>query len=123
MSSFSAGEDEPSTAEWAVLALSVAVTLLLFGTVAWHAAVTPPNATPEATVTDVQELDDGRVAVTVEVRYEAGTGLESVTAAVDCADESITFTHVPAATSRSGRLVCPADTSSPSAAVVRWVEA
>lgn len=123
MSSFSAGEDEPSAAEWAVMAVSVAVTLLLFGFVAWHAATTPADAIPEATVTGTQPAEDGRVIVAVEVYNPGNTGLKSVTVSADCANGSITFEHVPTDDRRSGTLVCPAGTEDPSAAVLSWIEA
>ena len=123
MSSFSGGDDGPSTAELAVMAVSVAVTLLLFGYVAWHAVTTPAAPQPEATVTGTETTDDGRVVVTVQVRNAGGTGLESVTVSADCANESIAFEHVPTADTRSGKVVCPEGTEDPEATVVSWIEA
>lgn len=122
MSSFSAGDDSPSATEWAVMGVSVAVTLLLFGYVAWHAATTPAAATPEATVTGTQTTDDGRVVVTVEIYNPGNTGLESVTVSADCTDASIEFTHVPTDSRRTGTLVCPPGTEEPSASVRSWIE-
>lgn len=123
MSSFSAGGDDPSAAEWAVMALSVALTLSLFGYVAWHAAATPARDPPEATVVETETLDDGRVAVTVELHNPSSAGLTSATVAVDCAAEPIRFTHVPIDDRQRGTVVCPAGTGDPNATVVNWVEA
>jgi len=122
VSSFS-GDDEPSTAEWAVVAVSVAVTLFLFAYVAWHAAVTPTDATTEATVEGTETLTDGRVAVTVAVRNPSSEGLKSVTVSADCSNESIRFTHVPINDRQRGTVVCPAGTEDPTATVRDWVAA
>ncbi|NHN48991.1 hypothetical protein G9464_15515 [Halostella sp. JP-L12] len=123
MSSFSGGDDEPSVAEWAVMAVSVAVTLSLFAFVAWHAAATPTDATPEAEVTGTETLEDGRVAVRVAVHNPSSEGLKSVSVSADCSNESIRFTHVPIDDRQRGTVVCPAGTEDPSATVVDWVEA
>ncbi len=122
MSSFS-GDDKPSTVEWAVMGVSVAVTLFLFAYVAWHAVVTPTDATPEATVEGTEMLTDGRVAVTVAVRNPSSEGLKSVTVSADCSNESIRFTHVPIDDRQRGTVVCPAGTEDPTATVRDWVEA
>lgn len=121
--SFSAGDDAPSPAEWAVMAISVALTLALFGYVAWHAATTPADGPPEASVAGTEPTEDGRLAITVEVANDGRTGLESVTVGVDCAVESITFQHVPADARRRGVVVCPPDSEAPSADVRSWIEA
>ena len=123
MSSLSAGDEEPSAAEWTAVAVSVAVTVLLFGYVAWHATTVPADAVPEATVTWTETAEDGRVVVTVEVYNPGGRGLESVTVSADCANGSLTFEHVPVDDRRTGTLVCPAGTEDPSASVVGWVQA
>lgn len=120
MNSFSADEDSPSPAEWVVMAVSVAVTVALFGFVVWHAATTPAAATPEATVTGTETTEDGRVAVTVEVYNPGATGLESVTVSVDCTDASIEFSHVPTDSRRTGTLVCSADADDPTASIRSW---
>lgn len=122
MSSFSGGDDEPSAAEWAVATVSVAVTLLLFGYVAYHAATVPPGATPGATIEGTETTADGRVLVTVEVHNVGSTGLESVTVSADCTTASLTFEHLPADARRSGTLVCPAGTEGPTASVLAWIE-
>ncbi|WP_225333298.1 hypothetical protein [Halomicrobium urmianum] len=123
MSSFSGGGDEPSAAEWVVTVVSVAVTLLLFGYVAWHAVTTPASADPVATVAGTEATDDGRLAATVSVDNPGSQGLESVTVAVDCANESLTFAHVPTDAERTGTVVCPAGTDDPEATVERWIPA
>lgn len=121
MSSFSAGDDEPSAAEWIVVAVSVVVTLSLFGYVAWHAATTPDHARPEASIVGTQTVDDGRSVVTVELYNPGSTGLESVTVSVDCSSESITFQHVPTDARLSGTFVCPAVADDPSVSIQTWV--
>jgi hypothetical protein len=105
------------------MAVSVAVTLSLFGFVAWHAAVTPTHVPPEAAITGTEALEDGRVAVSVEVYNPSSTGLKSVAVAADCANGSIRFTHVPTDDKQRGTVVCPAGTENPTASVVDWVEA
>lgn len=121
MSSFSAGDDDPSAAEWAIVVISVVVTLSLFGYVAWHAVTTPANAPPEASVEGVQTLADGRVLVTAELYNPGSTGLESVTVSVSCSSEPITFQHVPTDARLSGSFVCSAGTDSPSVSIQNWV--
>lgn len=119
MSSFSAGDDEPTRPELAVAGVSVLLTALLFGYVAWH-GVTTPDANPEAAVVET-ELDGDTLLVTVEVTNPGGPGLRSVTVSVDCANESLTFTHVPTEDYRTGTVVCPAGTTDPTATVDGWV--
>lgn len=129
MSSLSGGGDAPTTAEWFAIAISVAVTLLLFGFLAWQAATVPADGTPTATVTGTQPTDHGQ-AVAVEVSNPAATGLESVTVGVDCANgsnatpivQSIAFEHLPAKASRRGVVVCPTGAEDPSASVHTWIE-
>ncbi|WP_459194247.1 hypothetical protein [Halosimplex sp. J119] len=122
MSSFSTGEDGPSAAELAVVTVSVAVTLGLFGYVGWHAVTTPSDVPPEVSVTGTETMDDGRVRVAVELYNPAATGLDTVTVGADCADAPITFRHVPTAARLSGTFVCPAGVDDPSVAVENWVE-
>lgn len=122
MSSFSGGDDEISFAEGAVVVVSVAVTLSLFGYVGWHAATTPTSATPGASVVDTQTADDGRTLVTVEVYNPASTGLESVTVSADCTDASLTFEHLPTDARLTGTLVCPSSVEDPSVSIRNWIE-
>lgn len=122
MSSFSGGDDEPSVVEWAVVAVSVAVTLSLFGFVAWHAATTPSEAPPEVTVVDVQPGAAG-TSVTVEVYNPADTGLASVTVRTDCDEETIRFQHVPTDARERGTIVCPASADDPTASIRSWITA
>lgn len=122
MSSFSGGDDGPTAAEWAVTVLSVAVTLLLLGFVVWHAATTPADAPPAATVVGTETTDDGSVLVTVEVYNPRRVGLKSVTVASDCSDESLTFTHVPTDARRTGTVVCQPGTEDPGASVRAWID-
>ena len=122
MSSFSAGGDDPSPAEWVVMAVSVALTLFLFGFVAWHAATIPSDAVPQASVVATETLDDGRTLVTVELYNPGSTGLESVTVSTGCDAESITFHHVPTDAELSGTFVCPANADTPSVAIENWVK-
>lgn len=101
------------------MAVSVAVTLLLFGFLVWHAVTIPAAGAPSATVTDTEETEQGLV-VSVEVTSPGSTGVNSVTVGVDCASESIQFRHVPANGHRSGGVLCPAGAEDPSAAVRSW---
>lgn len=144
MSSLSGGDDPPTLAEWIAIAISVAVTLLLFGFLAWQAATVPADGTPTATVTGTQPTAAGS-AVTVEVSNPAAAGFEAVTVGVDCANapnaaasnvtapnatapnataaaRSITVEHLPARASRQGTIVCPAGADDPSASVRSWIE-
>lgn len=122
MSSFSAGGDDPSAAEWVVVVVSVVVTLLLFSYVAWHAVTTPDHVKPEAYVVETQTLDDGRSIVTVELYNPGSTGLESATVAADCSNESLTFQHIPTDARLSGSFVCPAAADDPSVSIHNWVK-
>lgn len=121
MSSFSAGDDEPSAAEWVVVIASVLLTVSLFGFVAVHAVATPGQAPPEVTVVETQTADDERRLVEVEVVNPGSRGLESVTVSVDCSEEPISFQHVPADAHLTGTVVCPAGSDTPTASVENWV--
>jgi len=83
--------------------------------------VTTDSASPEATVVETERVDDS-VHVTVEVTNPGSPGLRSVTVSADCADESLTFTHVPTEDYRTGTVVCPARTTDPTATVQGWIE-
>lgn len=122
MNSFSAGGDEPSTAEWVVVAVSVVVTLLLFSYVAWHGVTTSDQTRPEVSIVDTQTLDDGRTIVTVELHNPGRTGLDSVTVATNCNDATITFQHVPTDARLSGTFACQATASDPSVSIQTWVK-
>lgn len=117
--------DEPSTAEKAVMAISVAFTVLLFGYVIWQAAVTPSTGSPEANVVGVSTMEDGSVRVNVELINERDLGLITATVEVDCASPppEIAFQNVPADSRSTGYVTCPPGTSNPSASVSAWIEA
>lgn len=121
MSSFSEGGDEPSASEWVVMAVSIILTLSLFGYVAWHAVSTPTDVTPDVSVAETQTLEDGRIVITVELYNPGSPGLESVTVSADCSNESLTFTHLPMDARQTGSLVCPAGTDEPSVSVRSWI--
>lgn len=112
-----------STAEKAVIVISVAFTLLLFAYAGWQIATPPRTDVPQASVVGTEQLDDGSVAVTVRLRNPKDVGLVSATVESNCTTPppQVEFSYVPASTTRTGTLVCPSGTTDPSASVANWV--
>lgn len=119
------GQEGASTAEKVVIALSVAVTVLLFAYAGWQIATPPQAATPQATVVETTPLDNGSVAVTVRLRNPGDIGLITATVESSCASPpvQVQFSYVPALSTRTGTLVCPPGTTNPSVSVANWVPA
>lgn len=123
----SESEQQPdaSTAEKVVMVLSVALTIVLFAYAGWQ-IVTPPQAeTPEATVVEETSLEDGSVAVTVQLRNPSDVGLITATVESNCTSPppQVEFSYVPASSTRTGTLVCPPGATDPSVSLANWVPA
>lgn len=117
--------DEPGAIEKAIMALSIAVTILLFAYAASQALGASPSAPPEATVVGTEQLSDESVAVTVQIRNPRDTGLITATVESNCTNPpvEVQFSYLPADGEQTGVLVCPANTTSPNVSVSNWVEA
>ena len=120
----SSGEGTPSTAEKAVMAISVAFTVMLFAFVIWQALMTPTGIPPQASVVGTQSMADGGVKVTVRLTNPSDVGLQMATAEVNCTSPppQIQFQHVPADDYQIGYVKCPSGTSNPEASVSWWIE-
>lgn len=118
------GSDTVSTAEKAVMAVSAAVTVALFGFALWHALAGPGAVAPNVAVVDSQPAPSGGVAFTVELRNRGDLGLVSATVEAGCTDPptEIVFQNVPADGHRTGTVVCPPGTSDPGVSVTTWVQ-
>lgn len=110
------------TAEKAVIAVSVLFTLSLFAYAGWQIATPPAVDDPQVTVVGTEPADGG-VAVTVRLRNPKDVGLVSATVQADCAapPPQVEFSYVPAASTRTGTVVCPPGTTDPSASLANWV--
>lgn len=116
-------DGETSTAEKAVILLSVAVTLLLFAYAGWQMAFGPTSAAPQVTVEGTERLANDSVAVTVRLRNPGDVGLITATVQSNCSStpQTVQFSYVPAASTRTGTLVCPPDTTDPSVSMANWI--
>ena len=114
-----------STVEKAVMAVSVAFTLLLFAYAGWQLVAVPSGGVPAASVADSQTLSNGSVAVTVRVRNPSNVGLITATVESPCTDPPVElqFTYLPADATRTGTLVCPPGSTSPTVSVTSWERA
>lgn len=119
----SARDEGPSTAEKTVIALSVALTLVLFAYAGWQMAFGPTTAAPEVTVEGTDRLANDSVAVSVRLRNPSGAGLITATVQSNCSSPSQTvqFSYVPSASTRTGTLVCPPGTTEPSVSMANWI--
>lgn len=109
--------------ELAVVALSVVVTVSLFGFAALHVVAPPPSGPPRAHVTGTTRAN-GHVVVTVVVRNPQNSGLRRATAQVSCRQSSVRvqFSDVPARGRVRAQVACPANTTRPKATLVSWME-
>ena len=116
-------DQEVSTAEKVLMVISVGVTLLLFGYVAWQATEPPNKSLPEANVVGTETAANGSVIVHVKLTNPGDRGLISATVKANCAQPppDVTFDYIPADGTERGVLVCPAGTSQPSVSVSSWV--
>lgn len=117
------GGQSPSTAETVLTAISVVVTVLLFGYVAWHAIQPTDSIQPQVEVVETEQLSNGSVLVRVEFVNQGDQGLLSATVEVTCAQPppDATFENVPAGGVQRAVLVCPPGTESPDVEVSAWV--
>ncbi len=115
--------DQPSTAETAAMVVSVGFALCLLAFAGWQIATPAAATAPEASVVDVAELQNGDLAVTVELRNPGGAGLVSATVESHCTTPpaDVGFDYVPASSTRRGTVVCPPGTADPSVSVANWV--
>lgn len=116
-------QEQTSTAEKALIAISVAFTLFLFAYAGWQIVTPPQTDVPQASVVGTERLADGSVAVSVRLRNPADVGLVTATVESNCTTPppSIEYSYVPASSNRTGTLVCPAGTTDPSVSVSNWM--
>lgn len=114
---------QASAAEKAVLAISIVLTVVLFAYGGWQIVSPPQGPVPEAAITETQPLEDGSVAVTVELRNPTDVGLVTATVQSNCSSTppQVEFSYVPASSTRTGTLVCPPGTTDPSVSLTNWV--
>lgn len=119
------GKQKPSTAEKAVMVVSVLVTLSLITYGGLQMVMTQDGATPSAAVVGTEILPNGDVAVTVKLTNAGDVGLISTTVEANCSTPppSVELTYVPARSTRRATLVCPSGTTSPTVSVSNWVTA
>ena len=125
------GNDGPSWAERALVAVSTGFTVLLLAFVLWHVLTMSGGGELTATVTGTEPLQNGDVRITAALENGQDVGLISATVSVDCGGPTrqLTFEHVPAGGKSSGRVRCPAGnatgngTVTANATVMTWVEA
>ncbi|NEU55294.1 hypothetical protein [Halorussus sp. MSC15.2] len=115
----------PSTAEKVLTGVSVLVTVLVFGYVAWHAVQPPSHVPPEAHVVETETLSNGSVLVRAKLVNRGDTGLISATVEVGCdqPQPSTSLSYVPAGGRSEATFVCPQGTTRPNATVTTWVPA
>ena len=96
--------------EKSVLVVSVVVTLLLLGFLAYSAVTTPETAPPSVDVVGATPTGNGTANVRIALTNHGGTGLETATVTVECGDVSteMVFGNVPATNTVTGIVVCPA---------------
>ncbi len=106
-------------------AISVVVTVLLFGYVAWHAIQPPSDVPPKAEVIETEALSNGSVLVRTQVVNRGDEGLISVTVEAGCDQPppDTTLSYVPASGREQAVLVCPPGTTDPNVSVSTWVPA
>lgn len=119
----SSGDREPSTAEKVVMGLSIGIAVFLFAYAGWQIATPPEAEAPQAAVVETKPLGNDSVAVTVELRNPRDVGLISATVQSSCTSPptQVSFSFVPASSTRTGTLVCPPGTTDPSASLSSWV--
>jgi hypothetical protein len=112
-----------STTEKAVIAVSVAFTVLLFAYGGWQVVTAPAADVPRASVVGTEPTASGDVAVTVRLTNPRDAGLVTATVESDCTSPppEVQFQYVPASTTRTGTLVCPHGTTDPNVSVSSWV--
>ena len=115
---------EHSTAEKAVMVVSIAFTISLLAFAGWQMATAPSTgAEPTVSVVETEPMENGSVAVTVRLRNSKDVGLVSATVSADCTSPpaEVAFSYVPAASDRTGTIVCPPGTTDPDVSMASWV--
>lgn len=112
-----------STAEKAVMVISITFTVLLFAYAGWQMVSPPTAGPPEVSVVETTPLGNDSVAVTVRLRNPSDVGLITATVESNCSSPpaEVGFSYIPALSTRTGTLVCPSGTTDPSVSVANWV--
>ena len=112
-----------STVDKVIMVISVTVTVLLFAYAGWQIVTPPQGDTPQVSVVGTDTLRNGDVAVTVRLRNPKDVGLITATVESNCSSPpaEVQFSYVPASSTRSGTVVCPAGTTDPSVSIANWV--
>ena len=116
----------PGTAQKAAMVAGGVLTAIVLAYLVFQFATVAPTAPPRATVIGTEPLPDGRVAVTVALHVPEHTGLTTATVSSSCwssQSASTTFSNLPADSTWTGTVICPAGTTNPTASVDSWVEA
>jgi len=118
-----ATDTDISTAEKAVMVISVGFTVTLFGFAIAQALMAPGPAEPTVVIIDERPASDGDVIYTVELRNHDDVGLVSATVEAACTDPpaELRFQNIPASGTREGSVVCPPGTRDPALSVTTWV--
>lgn len=112
-----------SPAEKVVMVISIVTTVLLFAYAGWQIVTLPQAGTPEATVVETASIQNGSVAVMVQLRNPSDSGLITATMGANCTSPpaQVMFSYIPASSTRTGTLVCPAGTTDPFVSLANWV--
>lgn len=115
-------QQRASRVEKGIIVISIILTLLLFSYAGWQIATPPQIEVPQSSVVGTEPLADGTVAVTVELQNPSDVGLISATIESNCTSPppDIQFSYVPAASTRTGTIVCPPGTTDPSVSLSNW---
>ncbi|MFB6164786.1 MAG: hypothetical protein ABEJ31_06460 [Haloarculaceae archaeon] len=110
--------------EKTVMAISAALTVVLFAYAGWQLVAASTGTAPTATVVGTDRLPDGSTAVHVRLHNGLESGLVSATveSACDSPPPSVQFQYVPADGVRQGTIVCPANATDPNASVANWIK-
>lgn len=116
-------EQGVSTAEKVLTVISVALTLLLFGYVAWQATQPTNKTLPEVSVVGTETAANGSLVVHVRLVNPGDEGLISATVEANCTQPppDVTLDYIPADGTARGVVVCPPGPSEPSVSVSSWV--
>lgn len=121
----SSGKQGTSTAQLAVMVVSVLFTLSLLAYGGWQVVTAPEATTPTVSVAETETLPVGDVAVTAQLSNPSYVGLVSATVEANCTTPppSVELRYVPASSTRRATLVCPGGTTDPGVSVTDWVRA
>ena len=115
---------EPTKGEKAIMAATAILVALLLGYMTWQ-AIALPRVSPEATLVSTRTLPSGDVEAIVMLSNPGAKGLRDVGVEVKCGEQpmEITFSFVPAHSTREGTAVCPPGTQNPEVGISFYVEA